>query len=171
MKEPGFFGWLISRLTFFGIVKRWFHKRLVDLKWYSILYYVINNNIFNKDRAEIIGYAEDQGDVQVYLTLTIKPNIEGEILWAFTRGKSLFFQNALYLLSYSRIISIYLNLNNHVSSPHSVCPEYQQHTKSTIIKYLLKEYKINLYFNQLTYELNDVKPIIYNYYLELLVND
>ena len=40
-----------------------------------------------------------------------------------------------------------------------------------MINYLLKNYNIKLFLNQLTYQLNDVKPIIYHYYLELLIND
>lgn len=155
------FNLLLPILT---LVQLWLGKRLVDLNCYPLLYY------FNTT-DDISGYAEDQGNVKAYLMLTTT-NIDYSISQALHRNKLLYFKNALPFISYKKIIALYCHMNRQPYDvdlfKYNMPLTYNKDAIHMMINYLLKNYNIKLFLNQLTYALNDVKPIIYNYYLELL---
>ena len=136
------------------------YKKLVD---YDCCYLI---NYTNSSRQyEICNYAETQGKVNVYLNLKIRTGWDNElkpidivrnIKGSLTRNKLLFFENGLYLLDNKTIIDLY-NRNNNVKGFY------------IMLSHLFKKYTIQLFLKQLHYEFNDLKPIIYNYYLQLLL--
>lgn len=153
------------------LVQLWLCKRLVDLNCYTLLYY------FNPQHDKVFYYAFDQGRVRICLILRPDNDIDYSISFALYNDKILYFKNALSFIHYSKIISLYCHMNRYqhynIKLPFNfnIPLNYNQDAIKIIIDHLLKNYTIKLFLNQLPYELNDVKPIIYNYYLELLIND
>lgn len=126
----------------------WIHKRLIDYNCYNLLYYLNNDHLPT--------YIQNQGNVDLYLKL-FPVNINSSIKIALNRNQLLFFKNALSYISDKESIKLYKKLN-------------YKHLKAIniILSHLSKQYHVKLFLNQLTYELNDIKPIIYHYYIQLI---
>ena len=127
----------------------WIHKRLIDYNCYNLLYYL------NNDHHHLPTYIQNQGNVDLYLKL-FPVNINSSIKIALNRNQLLFFKNALSYISDKEIIKLYKKLKT-------------QKAINIILSHLSKQYTVKLFLNQLTYELNDIKPIIYHYYIQLMI--
>ena len=90
-------------LPILTLIHLWLGKRLVDLNCYHLLYYLHTTD-------DISAYAEDQGNVKIYLMLT-PTNMDYSISPALHRTKLLYFKNALPFISYKKIISLYCHMN------------------------------------------------------------
>jgi len=130
---------------------------LIFLIFSLLLIFVCNglNLIHNKLSNYILNIAFNHGYVKIHKLLSANDNIYDHLTMAIYKNNGKYIAEALKYFNNSNIYMIYKMLKT---------PD----EKKYIIQYFLKNYSINLFFNQLHFEFNDIKKLIYNYYIKLL---
>ncbi len=136
---------LLTIFIVFSYIELFFYKRLADFNCGHLLSMIMNNERY----YEMKDYTIDQGLVEVMFKIDPGHNTTAVIVNALVNNKLLYVKNALYYVSFKKIIYIY---------------HCYKDGKDILIRHLLKNFNINLFLNKI---LNDIKPIIYHYYLHL----
>ena len=140
------FSTLVTLIMFvFQCIELFFYKRLADLNCGDLLSTIMNNQCY----YEMMNYTMTHGKVDVRLKISKSKNIVVSIIDALDKNELLYVKNALFYITFKEIIYIY---------------QCHRYNADIFIRHLLKNFEINAFLNQI---MNDIKPIIYNYYLQL----
>jgi hypothetical protein len=103
----------------------------------------------------IINYTYNNGYVKIhtFLTRELENSIDERLYMAIKGNKIIYIRELLKSYSFDSIYD--LMICNYCDNQY-------------LIKHLFKDYNVNLFLKLLHYEFNDIKSIIYKYYIKLL---